>query len=144
MEQSTINRSSVHALFRRCIRSVQAMPDANRQESYRIYVRDAFHRRANMLSDSREAWIAYRDGLEQVESMEYYHEQARVNKNEGRMKIKPADFSHPTLSTSIKVVNPEYVVNQTIAEWLLRHLPHLNDEDVAKYSNHLVDEGFDS
>jgi hypothetical protein len=144
-QTNAVNRSSALALFKRCIRSTEKIPDANQRASYRIYVRDAFHRCANLPSDSREALVAYRDGLDQVEQMEYYHEQMKI-KNSERQMIKPAVSLQLMRSKSTKLDNssPGNDANDIIARWLLQYLPHLNHDDVAKYSKHLVDDGFDS
>jgi hypothetical protein len=98
-----------------------------------------------MPSDSREALVAYRDGLDQVEQMEYYHEQMKIKKN-GRQMTTPAVSLQPLRSNSSNLNNssPGNHASNITAQWLLKHLPHLNQEDVAKYSKHLVDEGFDS
>ena len=139
MQQSTVNRSSVLALLRRCFRSVKRIPDATRRESYRIYVKDAFHRRSKILFDSREALMSYRDGLEQVESMEYYHDQ----KNNQRI-ISISAFPtawQPIVSQSTNSMSSS---EKEVSKWLLQYLPHLNEEDLSKYSKHLVDYGFDT
>ncbi len=89
--------------------------------------------------------MAYRDGLDQVEQMEYYHEQIKIKKNERGM-ITSSDFSQPVSSNRSERYNPSVKndANNIIAQWLLNHLPHLNQEDVVKYSKQLVDDGFDS
>lgn len=148
MQQITINKSSALALYRRCIRSIQKIPDSNQRASYRIYVRDAFHRRANIASDSREALVAYRDGLDQVEQMEYYHEQIKMKKNESRIITSTDSSPSQSMSAnSAELDNCSAVIGdayEVVGQWLLRHLPHLSQEDVGNYSKHLVDDGFDS
>lgn len=99
-----------------------------------------------MPSDSREALAAYRDGLDQVEQMDYYHEQMKVKKQHERQMVSSTDSSQPVRSNTTKIDNSslENDANKIIAQWLLQYLPHLNQEDVAKYCKHLVDDGFDS
>ncbi len=142
---NAVNRSSALALYRRCIRSIKKIPESNQRASYRIYARDAFNRRANMPSDSREALVAYRDGIDQVEQMEYYHEQIKMKETKRRM-ITSTDSSQPMSANSTEPDNSSVIndSNKVIGQWLLRHLPHLNQEDVGKYSKQLVDDGFDS
>mmetsp|Transcript_24636 Transcript_24636/g.53398 ORF Transcript_24636/g.53398 Transcript_24636/m.53398 type:complete len:180 (-) Transcript_24636:1598-2137(-) len=135
-----INKSSILGLYRRCIRSAQKMPDPNQCASYLIHIRDGFNRRAHLASNSREALLAYRDGMEQVEQMEYYHSQMKMKQNE--------ENETATDTPKIEIVNSplshDANTNPPIEQWLLRHLPHLKEADVTKYSQHLVDDGFDS
>ena len=138
-QNNAVNRSAVLALLRRCFRSVKRIPDATRRESYRIYVKDAFHRRSNMLVNSREALMSYRDGIEQVESMEYYHDQ----KNNQRIISKSAFPTwQPIVSQSATKSIPSF--ESEVSKWLLLYLPNLSEEDLSKYSKHLVDDGFDT
>jgi len=126
------------------------MPDPNQRATYLIHVRDGFHRRAHLPSDSREALNAYRDGFDQVEQMEYYHSQMKKKQNEKQQSASsPGILSQGitrsnTLRTVADVSASDDTSNKAIAQWLLQHLPHLNQEDVTTYSKQLIDDGFDS
>ena len=100
-----------------------------------MYVRDSFRRRAHVPLNSREVILAYRDGLEQVDSMEYYHLQMKVKQNE----VQQESISLPNKSST-----SGDDAKESISEWLLEFLPHLNEGDVTTYTRHLVDDGFDS
>ena len=123
--------TSIIALYRRCIRSVQRMPDASQRASYLAYVRDGFRRRAHLHPNSREAILAYNDGLDQVESMEYYHSQIALKTEQ----VPPAPS---------QMIIPSNTEKKDIAQWLLHHLPHLSQEDTTNYSQQLISDGFDS
>ena len=112
------------------------MPDPHQSASYRIYVKDAFLRRAHLPSGSREALMAYKEGLDEVEQMEYYHRQMRIKQNEMVPCSSGAQLKHTTNIPSLR--------NNTIEEWLLKHLPHLKGEDLQQYTQNLVNDGFDS
>ena len=135
MMMNTINRASILSLYRRCMRSIQKMPDFNQRASYLIYLRDSFRRRAHIPLKSREVILAYRDGLEQIDSMEYYHSQMKVKQNE----VQQESISLPNKSSTSGETSKSH-----ISEWLLEVLPHLNEGDVTTYTRHLVDDGFDS
>ena len=117
------------------MRSIQKMPDFNQRASYLMYVRDSFRRRAHIPLKSREVILAYRDGLEQIDSMEYYHSQMKVKQNE----VQQESISLPNISST-----SGDDAKESISEWLLEVLPHLNEGDVTTYTRHLVDDGFDS
>jgi len=127
------------------------MPDPSQRDSFLIYVRDAFHRRGHLSSNSREALLAYRDGLDEVEQMEYYHKQMRLKQNgkqssnryleeTSQMIVSDTPRSKNEIGLASKGANAN---ENNIAQWLLQHLPHLNHEDLTKYSQIFVDDGFD-
>lgn len=121
------------------------MPDANHRASYDLYVRDAFQRNANLPSTSREAILAYRDGLDQVEQMEYYHKM-KMKQNQKHAHLVSASPHQEVVAASPKSNYASSVHDNAkeIEEWLLKHLPHLGREDLEEYSKHLVADGFDS
>ena len=85
--------------------------------------------------------MSYRDGLEQVESMEYYHDQKN---NQRIISISKSAFPtawQPNTSQSTKSIPSS---ESEVSKWLLQYLPHLSEEDLSKYSKHLVDDGFDT
>lgn len=150
---NTASKASILALYRRCMRSIQKMPDAGQRATYLIYVRDGFRRNAQLPSNSREAINAYRGGLEQVEQMEYYQSmkkrQSEEKQNIGaETSLQNTRRERTGVSTGNKVGNclssTSDTANMDIANWLLRHLPHLNEDDVKKYTQQLVGDGFDS
>ena len=130
------------------------MPDFNQRGAYLIYVRDSFHRTSHLPLNSREALMAYRDGIEQVEQMEYYHSQMKIKQNERQQafsvnETQPSAASNSNASDKkedeLETRQQQYRdATSSIQEWLLQLLPHLNEEDATNYSKHLVDDGFDS
>ena len=118
---NTINKTSILALFRRCIRSAQKIPDPNRRAAYLIHVREGFHKHAHIPSNSREELLAYRDGMEQVEQMEYYHSQMKMKQNGKNQNINTVTSSQIIPGASKNETN-----NMVIEHWLSLHLPHLN------------------
>ena len=139
MQNNTIiNRTSILSLYRRCIRSIQQMPDYNQRASYLIHVRDSFRRRSHLPLNSRDVLLAYKDGVEQIENMEYYHSQ---------MKLKHQEMIQRTSIISdaaISVEEDDKDTNKEVADWLIQQLPHLNQNDLTTYSNRLIDDGLDS
>ncbi len=106
--------------------------------------------------------LAYQDGLDQVEQMEYYQHMAK-------MKFDPAGQNiefNPTLSVSSTAFRPSLgslggvnnnvsiarweniknhsSIEQNISQWLVTNLPHLHTDDVKEYTQCLIDDGFDS
>lgn len=150
---NTLSKTSIISLYKRCIRSVQQMPDFNQRGAYLIYVRDSFHKTSH-LPNSREALMAYRDGLDQVEQMEYYHSQMKIKQNERQQSFSVNETQPSVVSNSNTSDQEEDELDTrqqqygdatcNIQEWLLQLLPHLNEEDATNYSKHLVDDGFDS
>lgn len=128
---SKVSKTSIIALYSRCIRSVKRMPDPSQRASYLASVRDGFRRRAHLHPNSREAILAYTDGLDQVESMEYYHSQIALKTGQ----VPPA---------SSQMIIHSNTEKKDIAQWLLHHLPHLSQEDTTNYSQQLISDGFDS
>ena len=151
---NTLSKTSIISLYKRCIRSVQQMPDFNQRGAYLIYVRDSFHRTSHLPLNSREALVAYRDGLDQVEQMEYYHSQMKIKQNERQQAFSGNETQPSVISNSntsdqnedeLETRQQQYGdAISSIQEWLLHLLPHLNEEDATNYSKHLVDDGFDS
>ena len=151
---NTLSKTSIISLYKRCIRSVQQMPDFNQRGAYLIYVRDSFHRTSHLPLNSREALVAYRDGLDQVEQMEYYHSQMKIKQNERQQAFSGNETQPSVISNSntsdqnedeLETRQQQYGdAISSIQEWLLQLLPHLNEEDATNYSKHLLDDGFDS
>ena len=138
MQNNTIiNRTSILSLYRRCIRSIQQIPDYNQRASYLIHVRDSFRRRSHLPLNSRDVLLAYRDGVEQVENMEYYHSQVKLKNQETIQRTTISD-------AAISVEEDDKDTNKKVSDWLLQQLPHLNQNDLKTYSNRLRDDGFDS
>ena len=70
-------REEALALFRRCLRSARSIRDPEKEQMYESVARDYFRKNMTLLVGSREAYNAYRDGIDQVESMEYYQSMAK-------------------------------------------------------------------
>ena len=120
------------------------MPDPNQRAAYLIHIRDGFQRRVHLPSNSRESLLAYRDGVDQVEQMEYYHSQMKMKQNEKRPIINSSTSVPNSSKNETGYLASSANANIVIARWLLNQLPHLNQGDVIKYSQHLIDDGFDS
>jgi len=83
--------------------------------------------------------LAYRDGVEQVENMEYYHSQMKLKNQE--TKQRTSTISDAAISVE---EGDDKDTNKSVADWLTQQLPHLNQNDLTTYSNRLIDDGFDS
>lgn len=135
-------------LLRRCIRSAKKITDAGQQLTYLGYVRDGFRRKAGLPHNSREAMLAYQDGLDQVTDMEYYQRMAAL-KNENNNSNKTTEVqmniaTHPANRPEAKSVPKAHPNRSEVYSWLNSHLPHLHAEDADIYCDSLIREGFDS
>ena len=136
---------AVRALFRRCLRSAQRIPDGSQRAAYVLYVRDGFRRQAGVPFDAREAQAAYAAGLEQVESMEYYQAQVRRERSKTRADVAPTASPPPAPRKETHHAEPSgEAEHEAIGRWLARLLPHSRPADRADYARRLVDDGFDS
>jgi hypothetical protein len=148
---SPLRVDSIH-LYRRCLRSIKQIHDPNQRSTFFEYAKDGFRSRKHLHPDSREARLAYTDALEQVASMEYYQQMARI-KND---KINPtthnirdsskfSSLGTETSSTGSALTSSSQTTENTeVKEWLLSQLPHLHNEDVSTYTTKLQELGFDS
>jgi len=122
------------------------MPDYNQRASYLIHVRDSFRRRSHLPLNSRDVLLAFRDGVEQVDSLEYYHSQMKLKHQETIQRtstISDTAISMEDISISVEE-GDDKDTNKSVADWLTQQLPHLNKNDLTTYSNRLIDDGFDS
>jgi hypothetical protein len=127
------------------MKSVQQIPDYNKRATYLLYVKDGFSQHRHLPLNSREAITSYRDGLEQVESMEYYQRMARIKHNGNGTMISQSTGAAATTSVASESISTSSSPrNNEVEKWLLSHLPHLHKDDVTKYTKQLVDDGFDS
>lgn len=154
MAASPLRVDSIH-LYRRCLRSIKQIRDPNQKATFFEYAKDGFRSRKHLHPDSREARLAYADALEQVESMEYYQQMARIKQD----KINPTthnirDSSKFSISSNLRTEtsstgsaltsSSQKTDNTEVKEWLLLKLPHLKNEDVSTYTTKLHELGFDS
>lgn len=86
--------------------------------------------------------MSYHDGLEQVESMEYYHDQKNNQRIISISKSTVTTAWQPISSSQYTEIIPSS--ESEVSKWLLQYLPNLSEEDLSKYSKHLVDDGFDT
>ena len=99
--------------------------------------------------DSREAYLAYNDALEQVKSMEYY-QQMQASKRKENKNTHPSSniiTSSTPESPSIQATTASEKTSektQVVAPWLLSQLPHMHKDDASEYATQLYDLGFDS
>lgn len=150
MAASPLRIDIIH-LYRQCLRSIKQIRDPNQKATFFEYAKDGFRSRKHLHPDSREARLAYADALEQVESMEYYQQMARIKQD----KINPtthirdnSKFSSlrtETSSTGSALTSSSQTTENTeVKEWLLSQLPHLQNEDALTYTTKLHELGFDS
>lgn len=147
---NTLNKASITQLFRRCLRSAHKIESPSQRETYLLYVRDGFRRKADFPRNSREAVLAYQDGLEQVEQMEYYQRMAKMKNDPVPRNIEP----NPVLTAPAMAKQPSTLtekntknhssIHQNVSKWLMLNLPHLHADDVEEYTRCLIDDGFDS
>jgi hypothetical protein len=141
---------SIH-LYRRCLRSIKQIRDPCQQAPFLAYARDCFRSRKYLYPDSREAHIAYNDGLEQVKSMEYYQQMAKLKGNKINTKeflVRDESPNPESLSSSLRThgnsLLTSLATNTEVEQWILSQLPHMNKDDASKYAHQLYELGFDS
>lgn len=136
-------------LYRRCLRSIKLIRDHNQRETFFQYTRDGFRRQRNLHPDSREAYNACNDALEQVKSMEYYQQMQATKLAENKNKHPPNYSSRATsainqTTSSIQHEHTPVSDKAQVEQWLLSQLPHLRKDDALEYATQLHDLGFDS
>mmetsp|Transcript_22376 Transcript_22376/g.38256 ORF Transcript_22376/g.38256 Transcript_22376/m.38256 type:complete len:186 (-) Transcript_22376:1328-1885(-) len=138
-------------LYRRCIRSIKLIRDHSQRATFFEYTRDGFRRHRHLHPDSREAYVACNDALEQVKSMEYYQQMQATKLKENKNKHPPMNYSRDTSATSespsIQATTASEKTSektQVVAPWLLSQLPHMHKDDASEYATQLYDLGFDS
>ncbi|KAL3781590.1 hypothetical protein HJC23_007110 [Cyclotella cryptica] len=144
------SKQSVLRLYRRCLKSVQQIPDLNQRATYLNYVKDGFRRKAHLPQNSREAILAYRDGTEQVTDMEYYQQMAKLKHKirDSKLELNSYETSAGKEASQASERGQDKIPSQTadseVYRWLTSHLPHLRREDATRYCDCLVEDGFDS
>ena len=151
------NRSEILSLYRRCLRSMLRIPDVDQRAVYRVYVRDAFRDKATLAAGCKQAANAISDAREQLERMDYYHS---IREMKERQKLerqgngiiggagKRKEPYQPKSDRTIVQTNEDENAGKDerclfARQWLLNLIPHLHKEDVAAYSERLVNDGFD-
>lgn len=152
--------SARRALYRRCLRSVKRIPDADQRYTYEAYVKDGFRSKMHLPSDTRQAVAAVQDAQEQLERMNYFHsireskqrddatnnvdhdKEASINQK-GEADGIDASSKQPIQPTSDGGA-ASLEKEQVVRDWIQQVLPSLYSDDLATYSAHLLDEGFDS
>lgn len=138
-------KQNILNLYRRCIRSARAIRDGGQQIAYLNYVNDGFRRKAHLPKNSREAILAYQDGIDQVTDMEYYQQMARTRQGSRSKAGVQARLDETSTEATIKIQpSSSYPSQSEVCRWLTSQLPHLHQEDAAKYSEYLINDGFDS
>jgi hypothetical protein len=137
--------NAIH-LYRRCLRSIKLIRDHNQRKTFFEYTRDGFRRRRHLHPDSREAYLAYDDALEQVKSMEYYQQMQTLKLKENKNKHPFNNISRGASSTpeSSSIQAAPVLENTQVAHWLLSQFPHMHKEDASEYATQLYNLGFDS
>jgi beta-glucosidase/6-phospho-beta-glucosidase/beta-galactosidase len=120
---------------------MQRIPDPSQRATYDIYLRGSFKRKGNLVPKSREAKLAIEDGMEQLESMNYYHS-IRVEKQ--RRQTETDDTAKSPSSTPNITSMAASEKSKVVEKWLTEALPQLHADDIAAYSSLLVEDGFDS
>ena len=133
-------KEEVLALFRRCLRSARSIRDAEKKQMYESVARDYFRKNMTLPVGSREAYNAYRDGIDQVESMEYYQSMAMCARGGQattipRPSVAPVNAANP-FSTECQ--------REEVMGWIRLHLPLIRQPDLDNYSRRLIEDGFDS
>ena len=130
-------REDVLALFRRCLRSARSIQDVEKQMMYASVARESFRRRVSLPVNSREAYNAYRDGCEQVESMEYYQSVAKG--------VQTGTTSVVSMCPTNQITRSDFASQKgEVMGWIRSHIPLIRQPDLDKYSRRLVEDGFDS
>jgi hypothetical protein len=160
------NRSEVLSLYRRCLRSMMRIPDVDQRAVYRVYVRDGFRSKACLEAGCKQATNAMTDAKEQLDRMNYYHsirEMKERQKLERKSDIgsistgslgisEQSNCSQTTMKNNNGTIESDDVSRSNarkderylfVREWLVKFIPHLHEEDVAAYSNRLINDGFD-
>ena len=99
--------------------------------------RDSLGRRASLPVNSRESYIAHRDGVVQVESMEYYQSMAKKCA-QGRQTETVSIASAANQITDFASQKEE------VMSWIRLQLPLIQQPDLDNYSRRLIEDGFDS
>jgi len=129
-------REDVLALFRRCLRSARSIQDVEKQMMYASVARESFRRRVSLPVNSREAYNAYRDGCEQVESMEYYQSVAKG--------VQTGTTSVASVCPTNQITGSDFSQKEEVMGWIRSHLPLIRQPDLDNYSRRLIEDGFDS
>jgi hypothetical protein len=142
------SRTAVLRLYRQCLLSAKRIPDADQRITYEAYVRNEFRSKRGLPRDSRQAKAAIANAEEQCSRMNYYHsireaKQSRVVVDEEET-ISRDEEEHDALQEPIPQGNRPPDKKQVVQEWLQTMLPNLYPDDLETYSQHLIDEGFDS
>ena len=159
------NRSEVLSLYRRCLRSMMRIPDVDQRAVYRVYVRDGFRSKACLEAGCKQASNAMTDAKEQLDRMNYYHSIREMKERQklerksdigstGRSSLGISEqsiCSQPTMKNNRSTIEIDTSISNDrkderylfVRQWLVKFIPHLHEEDVAAYSNRLINGGFD-
>ena len=139
------------------------IPDVDQRAVYRVYVRDGFRSKACLEAGCKQATNAMTDAKEQLGRMNYYHS---IREMKERQKLGQKSDIDSTSSLGISeqsncsqstmkkdngtIESDDSISNDRkderylfVRDWLVRFIPHLHEEDVAAYSNRLINDGFD-
>lgn len=94
--------------------------------------------------DSREAYLAYNDALEQVKSMEYYQQMQASKRKENKNTHPSSNIITSSTPESPSIQATPETENTQVSQWLLSQLPHMHRGDGSEYVTQLHDLGFDS
>ena len=135
-----VRREEALALLRRCLRSARSIRDPEKKQMYESVARDYFRKNMTLPVGSREAYNAYRDGIDQVESMEYYQSMAKCARGGQattipRPSVAPVNAANP-ISTECQ--------REEVMGWIRLQLPCIQQPDLDNYSRRLIEDGFDS
>jgi len=141
------------------------IPDVDQRAVYRVYVRDGFRSKACLEAGCKQASNAMTDAKEQLDRMNYYHSIREMKERQklerksdigstGRSSLGISEqsiCSQPTMKNNRSTIEIDTSISNDrkderylfVRQWLVKFIPHLHEEDVAAYSNRLINGGFD-
>ena len=139
------------------------IPDVDQRAVYRVYVRDGFRSKACLEAGCKQATNAMTDAKEQLDRMNYYHSIREMKERQklgrtsdigstGSLGIsEQSNCSQSTMKKDNGTIESDDSISNDrkderylfVRDWLVRFIPQLHEEDVAAYSNRLINDGFD-
>jgi hypothetical protein len=127
---------------------VQRIPEADQRLTYLNYTRQGFRDKQHQVPDSKHAVTAFKDAEEQLERMNYYHsvreEQLRITAETRQATSPTIMVDAPTAEDGLRRTDDNSQATIIVSQWLLEAIPDLNISDTNRYTQQLIDDGFDS
>lgn len=154
MTSSGYGRRQVLSLYRSCRRSMFRIPDPAQRQMYETHLKSSFRAKRHLVPESREAIFAIDDAREQLDRMDYFHS---IREEKERQQELSTRSNKEAVSSGLALSyrqEPALVKDDTgdvddrkieiVQSWLKEALPQLYADDLARYTSHLVMDGFDS